>query len=75
MQSTKGDIVYYALDALNDLKERDQGKSFYAFCKFLTEDASQENFRKMIEMIYRILNDKNIEFKEEPFLKNLKQNL
>lgn len=74
-KTTKGDIVHYALDALDELKDQHQGKSFYAFWKFLTEEASQENFRKMVETIYEILNDKNIEFKEEPFLKNLKQNL
>jgi hypothetical protein len=75
IQNRRGDIVFYALDALDELKEKDQGKSFYAFWKFLTEDKSQENFRSMIDAIYTLIEDKNIELTDHRFFSHLKHQL
>lgn len=57
---SKGQILHYTFDALDELKESDQGKSFYTFWNFLIDDASQDELRALIEEVYRILDERNI---------------
>lgn len=68
---TKGTILRYTFDALDELKESDQGKSFYAFWNFLIDDASQEELRFLVSELYNILEDRGIEYNEK-FLRKIK---
>jgi hypothetical protein len=72
---TKGNILGYALDALDELKQKDQGKSFYAFWHFLVNNQSQEEFRVLIDDVYVLLNKRNIPYEDDRFLKRLKSML
>lgn len=68
---TKGTILRYTFDALDELKESDQGKSFYAFWSFLINDASQEELRALVVELYNILEDRGIEYNNK-FLRKIK---
>jgi hypothetical protein len=67
----KGDILGYALDATEELKTSDQGKSFYAFWQFLIADNKQDELIVMIEYIYKLLKERNIDAADN-FLKKIK---
>ncbi|MCC7050203.1 MAG: DUF3375 domain-containing protein, partial [Bacteroidia bacterium] len=69
---TKGGILGYALDALDELKQKDQGKSFYAFWHFLVNNQSQEELRVLIDDVYVLLNKRHIPYEDDRFLKRLK---
>jgi hypothetical protein len=68
---SKGELLRRAFDSLDELKETDQGKSFYAFWKFLLDDESQEELKKLIDKIYDILDDRGIEY-DGKFLRRAK---
>ena len=71
MQS-KGAILNFTFDALDELKEDDQGKSFYAFWNFLIDDDGKEELERLIEETNNILADRQIEM-PDLFLKNIKK--
>jgi hypothetical protein len=68
---SKGKLLQHTFDALNELKETDQGKSFYAFWNFLLDDASQEELKMLADEVYNILEDRNIEYNDR-FLRKTK---
>jgi len=68
---SKGKLLQYTFDSLDDLKDTDQGKSFYAFWNFLLDDASQDELKMLIEEVYNILEDRNIEYHDR-FLRRAK---
>lgn len=59
---SKGKILHYTFDALDTLKESDQGKSFYAFWNFLIDEDSQDTLKSLIKQVYDILEDRGIEY-------------
>lgn len=59
---SKGRILHYTFDALDTLKESDQGKSFYAFWNFLIDEDSQDTLKTLIKQVSEILEDKGIEY-------------
>ncbi len=67
----KGDILGYALDATEELKSSDQGKSFYAFWQFLIADNKQDELIEMIEYVYQLLRARDIQVADN-FLKKIK---
>jgi hypothetical protein len=69
----KGALLAYTLDAFEALRQKDQGKSFYSFWQFLMDENKQEEMRELIEKLYSLLEDRNIEYKNDRFLKKLKQ--
>lgn len=71
----KGKIIGYALDALDELKQKDQGKSFYAFWHFLVSDQSQEEMRVLIDDMYVLLDKHSIPYEDDRYLKRLKMML
>ena len=71
----KGHIVGYALDAIEELKKKDQGRSFYSFWNFLIADKSQEELRGLIDRVYSLLNDMSIEHDEDRHLRHIKAQL
>ncbi len=67
----KGDILGYALDATEELKASDQGKSFYAFWQFLISGDKQDELMLMIEYVYQLLRLREIDAADN-FLKKIK---
>lgn len=72
--STKSDILTFTFDALDDLKESHQGKSFYAFWRFLMDRNLQEEWNFLTDELYNTLTEKNIQIKDT-FLKGMKNYL
>jgi hypothetical protein len=59
---SKGRILHYTFDALDTLKESDQGKSFYTFWNFLIDEDSQDTLKMLIKHVSDILEDRGIEY-------------
>jgi hypothetical protein len=70
---SKGSLLIFALDALDDIEQKDQGKSFKAFWEFLMDDKKQQEFSELTEQLYLLLQEKNIDYQNDRFLKNLKR--
>lgn len=70
----KGSILQYTFDALDQLKESSQGKSFYAFWEFLLSSELQQEWENLTHSLYQILEEKNIEI-SDVFLKDMKRHL
>ncbi|MEZ4886127.1 MAG: DUF3375 domain-containing protein [Chitinophagales bacterium] len=67
----KGQILGYALDATDELKDSDQGKSFYAFWQFLVADNKQDELLELIEQMYDLLRQRDIHYADN-FLRKIK---
>jgi hypothetical protein len=52
--SRKGMVISRVLDADQELKDSDQGRSFYAFWNFLMSDTKRRELRLMIQTIYQL---------------------
>lgn len=52
---TKGQLLKLTFDALDELRNNDQGKSFYAFWMFLMNDEKQEELNQLTDAVYRVL--------------------
>lgn len=72
---SKGTLLLFALDALDDIDQKPQGKSFKAFWEFLMNEKRQQEFTALTERLYHILNENNIDYNNDKFLKNLKRYL
>ena len=70
----KKDILDSTFNALDEMKESHQGKSFYAFWRFLLDDNYQEEWGRLTETLFVKLKEKDLSV-TDTFLKNLKQNL
>jgi len=71
---TKGNILNYTFDALDELKDSEQGKSFYAFWEFLIAQNRQDQWKDSINQIFNILDERNIPY-EDTFLRKMKNYL
>lgn len=71
----KGSLLVFALDALDEINEKPQGKSFKAFWEFLMDEKKQQEFSQLAEQLYQLLKDQNIDYNNDRFLKNLKRYL
>lgn len=71
---TKSDILTFTFDALDDLKESYQGKSFYAFWRFLMDRNLQEEWYTLTDELYKTLAEKGIPI-NDTFLKGMKNYL
>lgn len=68
---TKGNLLGYAFDAVDRLKESDQGKSFYSFWHFLLNESDQNNLRSLVDKSISALNERGIHYNEK-FLRRIK---
>lgn len=68
---TKGNILSFAFDALDDLKESEQGKSFYAFWEFLITRSKQDEWRALTFQLFDVLYERGIAF-DDHFLRKMK---
>lgn len=71
----KGSLLVFALDALDEIENKDQGKSFKAFWEFLMDEKRQQEYSALTDHLYKLLNERNIEYNNDRFLKNLKRYL
>ena len=71
---TKGAILGYTFDSLDELTESDQGKSFYAFWEFLISQNRQDRWKELIQRIFEILEERNMRF-DDVFLRKIKHYL
>lgn len=67
----RGQILGFTLDATEELKNSDQGKSFYAFWQFLIADNKQDELMEMIHHTYQLLRERNIG-QADNFLRKIK---
>lgn len=70
----KGDILEFTFDALDALKESQQGKSFYAFWSFLLNPELQNKWESLTKELYKTLEDRGIPVNDW-FLKGMKRHL
>ena len=68
---TKGNLLGYAFDSVDKLKESDQGKSFFSFWHFLLNDNEQNNLRNLVEKSISTLEKRNI-IVNDKFLRRIK---
>lgn len=71
----KGTLLVFALDALDEIDQKPQGKSFKAFWEFLMDEKRQQEFTRLTDRLYQILNEHNIDYNNDRFLKHLKRYL
>lgn len=71
---TKSDILEFTFDALDELKESQQGKSFYAFWSFILNPELQSRWENLTKELYKTLEEKAIPV-NDPFLKGMKKHL
>ena len=71
---SKSDILEFTFEALDELKESQQGKSFYAFWSFLLNPTLQLEWDSLTKELYAILEVKGIPVKDL-FLKSMKNHL
>ena len=71
----KGSLLMYALDALDEIQNKDQGKSFKAFWEFLMDEKKQQELGELTNQLYQLLSERGIEYSNDRFLKNLKRYL
>lgn len=70
----KSDVLSFTFDALDELKDSHQGKSFYAFWQFLMDRSLQEEWRNLTNELYETLDEKGID-SSDVFLKGMKNYL
>ncbi|MEM6316517.1 MAG: DUF3375 domain-containing protein [Bacteroidota bacterium] len=71
---SKADVLDFTFDALDELKDSHQGKSFYAFWRFLMDRDLQEEWEGLTQQLYTILEQKDLETRDF-FLKGMKNYL
>lgn len=71
---TKSDILEFTFDALDELKDSQQGKSFYAFWSFILNPSLQEEWTILTKELYSTLEEKGISINDF-FLKGMKKHL
>jgi hypothetical protein len=71
---SKGQLLKLTFDALDELKDNDQGKSFYAFWLFLMDDEKQQELAHLTDSVYEVLETHQINT-EHQSLRKLKTRL
>ncbi|WP_417369854.1 DUF3375 domain-containing protein [Gelidibacter japonicus] len=71
---TKSDILEFTFDALDELKNSQQGKSFYAFWSFILNPELQNRWEILTKELYNTLEEKLIPVNDS-FLKGMKRHL
>lgn len=73
-EQTKDAILEFTFDALDQLKNSPQGKSFYAFFEFLVSRQLQEEWEVLTKQLYETLQEKDIRIKDH-FLRGMRGHL
>jgi hypothetical protein len=75
LEAKKGEIVRHVLDADTQLKESDQGRSFYAFWEFLISGQKQDELQLLLHRIYDLSEWHALEPSQQLRLRRLKWSL
>ena len=67
--ATKGKLLQDTFDAIYELKNTDQGKSFYAFWNFMIDEQAQEELQGLTSGIYQLLEDRDIAYQSKSLRK------
>ena len=67
----KGSLLGFTLDALDELRMTDQGKSFEAFYYHLTDPQQKTELDILIKQVFELMNERSIEI-EDTFLRKIK---
>ncbi len=70
----KKELLSYIFDAYAELKNSQQGKSFYAFWEFLLSAELQKEWDELTDTLYKTLADRQIDSRDM-FLKEIKRHL
>ena len=73
-EQTKDAILEFTFDALDQLKNSPQGKSFYAFFAFLVSRQLQDEWEFLTKKLYETLQEKDIRIRDY-FLKGMRGHL
>ncbi len=74
--TTKGQALGFALNARAELKEQDQGRSFYAFWDFLTGEAQQQQLNELLAATDELVQQRGVAAESDlGFLRQLKSYL
>lgn len=73
-QSRKGQILRYAFDAIEELRQSEQGKSFYAFWDSLLRSSGHQELQSLADELYRVLESRQIAT-QDTFLRSIKSYL
>ena len=68
---SKSEILSFTFDALDELKESHQGKSFYSFWQFLMSE-QQDLWNELVTELYRIIKEKYIPINDDFLLRMTK---
>lgn len=71
---SKSDILEFTFNALDELKDSQQGKSFYAFWSFILNPELQNRWESLTKELYKTLEEKSIPVNDQ-FLKGMKKHL
>ncbi len=71
LEIAKSEILSFTFDALDELKESQQGKSFYSFWHFLMSE-KQNLWNDLVSELYKILREKNIPINDDFLLRMTK---
>ncbi len=75
LETRKGQIVQHVLEADAELKESDQGRSFYAFWEFLISTERQEELQDLLMAIYQLPELQHLDATQSLRLRRLKRSL
>lgn len=64
---SKGGLLGYALDRLDDLRDNDQGRSFYAFWEFLISSDRQQRLKSLTKEVVHLMEDRAIPVQDPIF--------
>jgi len=56
--ASKGDVVGYVIDEDDALRESDQGRSFYAFWRFLISHQKKDELRALLDHVHTLSDDR-----------------
>jgi hypothetical protein len=58
---SKGDLIAYALDADDALRNQDQGRSYYGFRRLIRSVRSREELRELVETVTELAGKQNLD--------------
>lgn len=70
-QASKGETLGFALDALEELQDTEQGKSFYGFFEMLSDPRRRELLNALVDLFYARLDERGVSYPAHRPLENL----
>jgi len=68
---TKGGLLGYALDTLDELRQTDQGRSFEAFYQHLTDPSQKAELDELIGRVFELMSERGLK-PEDTFIRKIK---